>query len=152
MRTFLKTLLVLILLINFNLSKAQSFNAKNFEIKVKLSELLLAKQPSRDSLIKILPRGYKIESLKEFQYVLKDSSSIIMTAYLHIKTLKIVYVEFYENQSFKTELYDYLIKQNKFDYVASEHNCDYLNNKKISFTICPGMKEGLMINISKYDL
>ena len=152
MKNILKTFITLIVVLNLSSLKAQTFNAKNFESKVRLSEFLLMKQPSRDSLERLLPAGYKIEALKEFQYVLKDSSGIILTAYLHIKTLKIVYVEFYEKQEYKKELYDYLTKNKNFEYVASEHMCDFMNNKKISFTICPGMEEGMMINISKYDI
>jgi len=152
MKTILKLFFSFIVIFNSCLLKAQSFNPKNFDSKVRLSEFLLMKQPSRDSLERMLPSGYKIESLKEFQYVLKDSSGVILTAYLHIKTLKIVYVEFYEKQEYKKELYDYLTKNKNFEYVASEHMCDFMNNKKISFTICPGMEEGMMINISKYDI
>ena len=151
MKSIIKIILTVILIVSFFNSKAQSFNQKNFDSKLGLSEILLTKQPTRDALSKILPKEFKIDSLQKFKYFLKDSIGNAITVYLHIETLKIVYIEFFEKPLSHKDLYAYL-QQIKYEWIGSEHNCDYLNNKKISIVICPGMEKGMMVNISKYDL
>lgn len=152
MRSLGKILFVITFLFVTYSSKAQTFNPNNFNIKLNLSELLLTKQPTREKLQSLLPKEFGIDSLQEFKYFLKDSMGIPVIVYLHIKTLKIVYIEFYENQLFQKDMYDYIIQKKSFDWIGSEHNCDYFNNKKTAIVICPGMEKGMMIHISKYDL
>jgi len=151
MKNIVKLILIFTLFISFYTAKAQVFNPKDFDSKLSLSELLLTKQPNREALLKILPKEFKIDSLQKFKYFLKDSLGNAITVYLHIETLKIVYVEFFEKPITHKDLYAYIQKQN-YVWIGSEHNCDYMNNKKLAIVICPGMEKGMMVNISKYDL
>ncbi len=142
---------LLIVLLIFNIGKnlsAQAFNIKQFDKNLYLSQYLLQIQPKRDSLLKILPKEYKLDSITAFNYYIKDKFNQKITVYLHIESLKIVYIELFESQQNYKAMKDYLINKKKYTWFASEHNCDYLNNKKINITLCPGMKEGVMINIS----
>lgn len=131
---------------------AQTFDIKQFEKNLYLSQYLLQKQPDRDTLLKNIPKDYKIDSISPFNYYFRDKFNQKITVYLHIESLKIVYIELFDKQENYKDLKDYLIQKKKFVWNISEHNCDYLNNKKFLITICPGMKEGVMIHISLYDV
>lgn len=131
---------------------AQAFNIKQFEKNLYLSQYLLQKQPKRDSLSKILPKEFKLDSITAFNYYIKDKFNQKIVVYLHIESLKIVYVELFENQHNYNDIKDYLINKKNYIWSASEHNCDYLNNKILSMTLCPRMKEGVMIHVSLYGI
>ncbi|MBN2893457.1 MAG: hypothetical protein JXL97_16405 [Bacteroidales bacterium] len=69
---------------------------------------------------------------------------------MHIETYEIVYVEFFEPEGNFNEMKSWLMNDKNYKWPISEHNCDYLHNDKLLLTICPGMENGIMIEVSKY--
>ncbi len=132
-------------------SSAQQFNIKQFDENLNLSSYLLQNQPNIDSLIKTLPKDYKMDSISAFKCYVKDKLNRKIVVYLHIKSLKIVYVELHESQKNFQDLNNYLTNTKNFTYIGSERNCDYLNDKTLSITLCSGMKDGIMIHVSLFE-
>ncbi len=97
----------------------------DFEEKFLLARKLLQEQPVRNQLINFLKDyHFEIDSLSNFHYYLKDKSNNPFTIYLHIETLKIVYVEFTEPSNLREEITKYLTKK-EYSFLGSQHLCDY---------------------------
>ena len=147
-----KLFISILLVFNSLSANAQNTGLQKFENKLKLSELLLSKQFSREDLTNAAPSGLKVVALKEHEYIFKDKFGSTITAHLHIESLKVVYVEFEESLSVQHELYEYLLDTKNFELLGTEHNCDYLNNKIISISLCPGNGDGITVQVTKYQM
>ena len=128
-----------------------NLSTKMLELKLKFSTSLVNDQPSVEKLLKWMPDNFTIDSLTEFKYCFKALDYTTITAHLHLETRKIVYVEFFETEKEVKEITRFLLKEKGYKYVASEHMCDYFNNKKNAIQMCPGMEKGTMIDVSKYE-
>ena len=124
---------------------AQHFNANEFEEKVAQAAKLLIFQPVPKHVTEFLMDGFKLDSIEEFKYHLSDPQGNPITAVLHIKTLKIVYVEFTQSNATFADVKQFLVKR-KFEWVGSEHLWNYFNDKRFAIGISPGM----MVHVSMY--
>ncbi len=121
-----------------------------FDLKLKFSTALVNDQPSKEQLLKWMPENFTIDSLTELVYYSKSTDYKAITVHLHLKTKEIVYVDFFENEIGVKDITTFLLKEKNYEYMASEHNCDYFNNKENAIQMCPGLDEGTMIDVSKY--
>jgi hypothetical protein len=130
------------------LLNSQRFNSTEFEERVKMAGTLLVLQPTGKQVKESLPPGFTLDYTEEFKYHIKDPQRNSVTAYLHITTLKVVYVEFSEPKATFVEIQKFLTDVKKFEWVGSEHLWNYFNDKKFAIAISPEMT----VHVSLYDL
>lgn len=126
---------------------AQIGTIRNFDIKVKLAQLILEKQPGAKDIKNFLPEGFILDSINATGYYITYTDKIQIIAWLYKDTERTVGVSFYENNDAKKEIYEYTEKELNYTFIASEHMCDYYNKGNSSIRFCPGMNEGLMVYI-----
>lgn len=128
---------------------SQNFNYSYFEKLLQFSELLLTTQPNANQVESLNNDVFKLSDVQQFQYIFEDKvNHTTITAYLHIETLQLVYVEFFIKTEDYPEVKDYLMNVKLFEWPISEHNCDYLNNNRLQIALCPlGDKTMVHINL-----
>jgi hypothetical protein len=131
--------------------KSPEFDPKTFAAKLNFSIKLINKQPVREDISKMLPEGFTIESFGEFEYSFKYMENDIVNAYLdHLYVNRIVYVEFFDKKENLKDANSFISKN--YNFFASEENCLYFTDKKISIVVIPMLQERTTIHVSKYDL
>lgn len=131
---------------------SQIFYQNRFQKKIDFCETILYEQPNQENIKDFLPLRFKIDSIIENEYHIKDNTGKNIIVFLHIETKEIVYIEFYEPNENFSEIKKYLMEEKNYEWPISEHNCDYLHNDKLLLTLCPGMRPGVMIQVSKKKL
>jgi hypothetical protein len=145
-------LLTICALIIANVSAmAQTKTIQNFDQRVSLAHLIIEKQPTVREIKSLLIPGFTLDSANATGYYITCHDKVQMVAYLYKDTERTVYVGFYENNEDRKEIYEYMDKGLKYIYTASEHMCDYYSKEKSAIRFCPGMKEGLMVSVEKFE-
>ncbi|MEI8203476.1 MAG: hypothetical protein WCH34_10720 [Bacteroidota bacterium] len=141
---------VLFMLI-FLFAKAQNQLQKEFDAKIKMAYLILEKQPTHQNLKNVLTADFTIDSTNEMCYYIKYLSKTQLVVYLYKDSERTVAVEFYEQNKNKLEIYGYTAKALNYEWIASEHMCDYYKNEQQSIRFCPGMTKGLSVYVEKFE-
>lgn len=147
----LKLSLLICFLIIYQITNSQNFNVSLFNKFLKQAEVLLDKQPEHDSVKNCLIHDFKVEELAEFEYKLKDKNNYVIDAHLHIDNLSIVYVNFQIQKEDHSKLLKYLINTKGYEWIGSEHNCDYLNNKKYTIVLIPNLPDKITVQVGKFN-
>ena len=126
---------------------AQNNYTQNFDKRVKMSHIILEKQPTTANIKDILTDGFKLDSANTTGYYITCPDKIQIIAYLYLGTERTVAVGFYEKNEAKKDIYDFTANELKYTYIASEHMCDYYKKEESSIRFCPNMNKGLMVYI-----
>lgn len=147
----IKFLLISVIIMTNVSAMAQTKTIQNFDQRVSIAHLIIEKQPTARELKSVLIPGFTLDSANATGYYITSPDKVQMVAYFYKDTERTVYVGFYENNDDRKEIYEYIEKNLKYIFTASEHMCDYYSKEKSSIRFCPGMKEGLMVHVEKIE-
>lgn len=115
--------------------------------KLSLARYLLENQSTSESLKGQTRYGFGLDASGELGYTLKNAAGETVQAYMQQGSLRLFFVEFYENGFSQKELQQKLTALN-YVWVGTEKSCDYLNNGSLAVTLCPPSDKGVRICVN----